>query len=251
MAFKVLSYNIQEGGEGRLSLIADAIRGLDSHAVALLEANSYSNAAALAHELGMRLAYGEANSAFAVAWLSRLPIQRMENHRLAVLAKTLLEVEVTWKGAPLRLFATHLASRHDAYQPEEEIPVILDVLRPFARQPHLLMGDLNALCPGDPVGAAPDGVEKRGDALPGAPRQAIRSITDAGYEDCYRMRHPAAPGYTYPSHAPWLRLDYIFASPQLAAHLSACDVVTRREMERASDHLPVWAEFREHVVSVG
>lgn len=243
MAFTVLSYNIQEGGGGRLPLIVGVIRGQHPDAVALLEANSRANAEALAHDLGMHLAYGDANSAYAAAWLSRLPIQRIENHRLAVLAKTLLEVEVSWEGAPLRLFATHLASRHDASRPEEEVPAILDVLRPHAHQPHLLTGDLNALRPGDPVGTPPMGVVLRGEARPGTPRRPIGLLVEAGYMDCYWMLHPEAPGYTYPSEAPWLRLDYIFASPRLAPRLAACDVIGGGEARRASDHLPLWAEF--------
>jgi exonuclease III len=125
----------------------------------------------------------------------------------------------------------------------DEVPAILDLLRPLAGQPHLLVGDLNALCPGDPVGTPPRGEEKRGDALPGAPRRAIRLILDAGYVDCYRSLHPETPGYTYPSHALWLRLDYIFASPPMAARLYACDVVMGEEAERASDHFPIWAQL--------
>lgn len=98
MAFTMLSYNIEEGGEGRIPLIASVIRGRQPDAVALLEANSRANAEALARALGMHLAYGDANNAFAVAWLCRLPPRRIANHCLAILAKTLLEVEVPLSG---------------------------------------------------------------------------------------------------------------------------------------------------------
>ncbi len=243
MAFHVFTYNIQAGGEDRLPLISALIRGQQPDAVALLEANSRSTVASLAQDLGMRVAYGEANSACAVAWLSHRPIQRMQNHRLPVLAKTLLEIEVAWEGTALRLFATHLASRHDAARPEEEIAAILDVLRPLADQPHLLMGDFNALRPGDPVGTPPAGVVVRGEARPGAPRRTIGLLMDAGYTDCYRVLHAEEPGYTYPSDAPWLRLDYIFAAPRLTPHLVACSVVADDDARHASDHVPLWAAF--------
>ncbi len=242
-AFKVFGHNIREGGNGRLADIADAIRAQHPDAVALLEAMSPSNAERLARELRMELAFGEANNAVHVAWLSRLPIRRAKNHRLADLSKTLLEVEVLRGGAPLRLFATHLASRHDAQSPAEEVPVILGVLNRNSDEPHLLLGDFNALRPGDPVGTPPRGVEKRGEAREGVPRRAIRQILDAGYTDCYRTMHPREPGYTYPSSSPWLRLDYVFASPRMADDLRACDVVIGETAERASDHLPIWAEF--------
>ncbi len=244
MTMKVLSYNIRMGGGGRLPEIATIVRRQRPDAVALLEATSRANAETLAGELGMHLAFGGASNEIHVAWLSRLPIRRRENHRRAALAKTLLEVEVAWERMPLRLFATHLASRHDVPLPEEEVPVILDVLYPIANEPHLLVGDLNALRPGDPVGPPPPGVTKWGDAADDAPRRAIQLLVEAGYVDCYRMLHPQEPGYTYPADAPWMRLDYVFASPQMAARLCACDLVAGEEARRASDHFPLWAEFR-------
>ena len=243
MAFRVLSYNIREGGGDRLAAIADTVRQQQPDAVALLEADE-ANALILAQALRMRLVFGEGNSSYHVAWLSRLPLRRTENHRRAALAKTVLEIEVVWQDAPLHLFATHLGSRWDTPQPVAETPVILDLLRPRAGQPHLLLGDFNALRPGDPVGAPPPGVEKRGEARPGAERRALRPLVDAGYVDCYRALHPEEAGYTYPSGAPWLRLDYIFASPRMAAWLHGCEVVTGGHAPRASDHLPVRAEFQ-------
>ncbi|HKC75480.1 MAG TPA: endonuclease/exonuclease/phosphatase family protein [Chloroflexota bacterium] len=117
MTLKVLSYNIREGGDDRLHGIAAIIRKQQPDAVALLEATSRAHALTLARDLRMQLAFGEANNGIHVAWLSRLPIQRTENHRLAALAKTLLEIEVVWQDAPLRLFATHLASRWGDHSP--------------------------------------------------------------------------------------------------------------------------------------
>src|SRR5207253_2945784 len=133
MAFKVLHYNIREGGGGRLPAIASIIRRHSSvaapDAVALLEANDRANAELLARDLDMHIAFGEANSPFHIAWLSRLPVLRRHNHRLPILAKTLLEIELPWEGTQgsegpeppaLPLFATHLASRHDYRQPPDE-----------------------------------------------------------------------------------------------------------------------------------
>ena len=135
---KVLGYNIREGGDDRLPVIANVIRERQPDVVALLEANVRDSAATLAEDLGMRLVFGEANSEYHVARLSRLPIRRSENHRLPILAKTLLEIEVAWRGTPLSLFATHLGSRWDVHRPSEETPAVLDVLRCVAGRPHLL-----------------------------------------------------------------------------------------------------------------
>jgi endonuclease/exonuclease/phosphatase family metal-dependent hydrolase len=73
--------------------------------------------------------------------------------------------------------------------------------------------------------------------------RAIGRILEAGYADRYRTLHPAEPGHTYPPGSPWLRLDYVFASPEIAAHPHACEVVAEGRADRASDHLPVWPAF--------
>src|SRR5437870_2903366 len=108
MALRLLSYNILMGGEDRLQHIVHVIEQQQPDAVALLEANERTNAETLARQLKMNLVFGTANNEFHVAWLSRLPIVRTENHRLAQLAKTLLEIEVQWEGIHITLFATHL-----------------------------------------------------------------------------------------------------------------------------------------------
>jgi exodeoxyribonuclease-3 len=240
---KVLSYNIRLGGEDRLPDIAQLIRREKPDVVALLEANSPANAEALAKDLWMQLTFGEANGKFHVAWLSHLPVLRSENYRLPTLAKTLLEIEVFWRGVTVRLFAAHLASSHDRVQPVEEVSTILSLLSPLAGEPHLLVGDFNSLAPGDPVGTPPPGVEAWGDAAKSAPRQAIGLVLEAGYVDCYRSLHPRSPGYTYPCDQPWMRLDYVFASSPMAVRLQACEVIRTTRAKRASDHFPIWAKF--------
>ena len=77
-------------------------------------------------------------------------------------------------------------------------------------------------------------------------RGSIRLLLRAGYLDCFRQVRPHDDGFTCPARAPAGRIDYIFASPELATRLSACSVVTGADgvfAEQASDHLPVLAEF--------
>jgi exodeoxyribonuclease-3 len=242
MAFRVLSYNIRDGGEERMEWIMEVIRTQQPDAVALLEANSPSNAKTLANKLGMQLVYGQANSEFAVAWLSCLAIKRNRTHRLKALAKTLLEIIVVWKDIELSLFATHLIHGRtvtEAQHREMEVRAILEILRPLNNQWHLLVGDFNAVHPSDLIGDPPSG-EKKGYIA----RYPIQLLLETGYVDCYRKVHAEVPGYTYPSCWPWLRLDYIFASPGMATRLCDSDVVTGWEAKKASDHFPIWAEFK-------
>jgi endonuclease/exonuclease/phosphatase family metal-dependent hydrolase len=238
---RVCTYNIWDGGGDRLGDIAEVLRSIDPSVVALLEVKDEAVAARLARELEMEHAFGEGNGDWHVAWLSRLPIRQARNHALPALAKTLLEVEVDG----MRLYATHLASSHEAprHPRAAELRAILGVLA-ACHVAHLLVGDFNALVPGEAIGVPPAGSVPRGDAAPGARRVVLDPLPVAGYVDCFRVLHPDEPGWTYPAASPWLRLDYVFASSDLAPTLAACEVADTEQARAASDHLPVWAEFR-------
>lgn len=241
VTLRVVSYNILDGGGERLPLIGDAIQALRPDAVALLEASSLQNAERLAAERGMDLVYGEANSEWSIAWLSRLPVTGSRNHRLPVLAKTLLEIEVAWEGLVLSLFATHLVhgrSEGDGRRRADEVRAILQVMGALGSRPHLLVGDFNAVHPDDSVGDPPSGTVV-GDVA----RLPIQLLLDAGYVDCFRRLHPADQGYTYTSSHPWLRLDYAFASPSLSDRLIGCGLAVDSPTERASDHRPIWVDL--------
>ncbi len=235
MSLRIMSYNILFGGEDRISHITNVVREQHPDVLALLEANSEENVAALARELDMEYVFGEANSEFHVAWLSRLPLLRTENHRLPVLTRTLLEIELQWERRRVHLFAAHLQhGREEECEQKrvEEIHAILDVMSHVDNRPRLLVGDLNALHPTDYVGAETP-----------TPREAIPLFLAAGYIDCYRRKHPIAAGYTWKLPALSLRLDYMFASIEMALNLHSCDVISSEEAKIASDHLPIVAEF--------
>src|SRR6266516_3734463 len=81
-----------------------------------------------------------------------------------------------------------------------------------------------------------------------ASRGSISMLREAGYIDCFRYTNPYDPGFTCPAAAPAGRIDYIFASPEIAGRLSRCCVITEGNglhSDEASDHLPIVAEFGE------
>ena len=51
-------------------------------------------------------------------------------------------------------------------------------------------------------------------------RGTIRLLRNAGYVDCFRRANGEAEGFTCPASTPAGRIDYIFASPELAFRLS-------------------------------
>lgn len=87
-----------------------------------------------------------------------------------------------------------------------------------------------------------------GDQLMGAyvPRTVIRQTLAAGYRDLYAEAHPdpRQRDVSYSSSVPAGRIDYIFASPALAAGLVDCEILSEtptRPIARASDHRPLLA----------
>jgi exodeoxyribonuclease III len=119
------------------------------------------------------------------------------------------------------------------------VQAILEVLQVRRGASHILVRDFNAIHPADPLGEFPIS-ETHGYFA----RKPIHLLLAAGYTDCYRRLHRATAGYTYPAAHPWMRLDYIFAAAPMADQLYASDVEKEEHAARASDHLPVWAEFR-------
>jgi exodeoxyribonuclease III len=195
--------------------------------VALQEANDRLAVEALGARLGMSVVYGEANSEFAVAWLSRLPIMRTENHKLPQLAKTLLEIETP----AYRLYTTHLIhgrTKADATRRLDEVRLILAQLQ----EPCLLVGDFNAVHPDDEVGVPPPHEQAPNDFVA---RRPIQLLIESGLVDCYRALH-ADRGWTYESSHPWFRPDYAFAA---GFEPHSCEVVETR----ASDHFALVADF--------
>jgi endonuclease/exonuclease/phosphatase family metal-dependent hydrolase len=74
--------------------------------------------------------------------------------------------------------------------------------------------------------------------------RTVQTILDAGYDDAYRVQHALAPGHTFPSWDPHLRLDYVFARHEHRDRVIACDVIVDPRAVVASDHLPIVADVQ-------
>lgn len=265
MPLRVMTYNIWDGGDDRLERIRGVIEGVRPDVLALEEAGEQSRMEQLAGQLGMTLAYGAANSQWHLAWLSRLPIAAKASYTFPILAKSLEEIEVTWDGTSVQLFAAHLGSGRSQKGEEERAGEVRAILQVMAAQrdkasgktsgktsgkmpgaAQVLVGDFNTLAP-QAVEPPHDGLSLEGRTrakmIYDVPRLAIPLVLEATLFDCYQVQHPGEQGYTFKSWEPVARFDYIFASELLAKRLRTCDRVTGGETPKASDHLPVWAEF--------
>jgi endonuclease/exonuclease/phosphatase family metal-dependent hydrolase len=173
---RVLSYNILAGGEScyagvarRSELLARMIRAARPAIVGLPEGIHPGRrkrpmvVEELASQLEMQLIRGdhpEAGETFQVACLTSLPVVYARVHfRKGVLTRPLLEVCVQEEdGQELIVFVAHLvASFHRGRAAEHlrrrEVREILRIMEAARGRPHLLMGDFNALAPGEPLRA--------------------------------------------------------------------------------------------------
>ncbi len=303
---RILSYNIFVGGNRRVDQLTKIMSSAHPDIVGLVEATSRQTVAEMADRLGMQYrmsgSYTQGED-WQTALLSRLPI--VETHvykRSDRLTHPLFEACIEEEdGSKLTVFVTHLAAafnrgRGGDGQRRREVQEILRIMASKRGTPHLLMGDFNAIAPGDHLKASAllryliimdkqyrrnphedfehpnlDSVvpkplrflypllqtitrskvlcallDKSGSLY--ARRGSINMLRKAGYIDCFRLKNPKDPGFTCPAASLAGRIDYIFASPELAERLSACYVVTEGNGLRgdeASDHLPVVAEFGE------
>jgi exonuclease III len=124
---------------------------------------------------------------------------------------------------------------------------LLSLIRARPPGPHLILGDLNAIAPGDRVLQSRNPARmRRLMALQfGAIfRLALPRLLRAGYVDCFRRARPAEDGFTWMPGNRTTRYDYILADACLALRLQTCRVLDEApEAALASDHLPVLAEF--------
>jgi endonuclease/exonuclease/phosphatase family metal-dependent hydrolase len=250
--FRLMTYNILDGGVGREAAVIEVIQAAAPDVVVVQEVMQPAVLEQMAAALGMThcLAQGPTWGR-KVGLLSRLPILACRSHHLWGAGRHCLEVSIRVLDArSLTLYGLHLMPYHSwffEWLRGQEIRYLLQHIRGVAPGPHLLAGDFNAIAPGDRarLDIAPLWVKAQlwfqlGRVL----RRALKPLLDAGYVDCFRALHPGEDGFTLPSLDPTVRLDYIFADPTLGPYLHRCRVVTEPEaVNVVSDHLPVLAEF--------
>ncbi|MFB9239887.1 endonuclease/exonuclease/phosphatase family protein [Plantactinospora siamensis] len=117
----------------------------------------------------------------------------------------------------------------------------------------LLAGDLNTLDPwtehADRLAALDPAYRRRHLRPDGAvDTRAVARLADAGLVDLFRAVG-TGDGWTAPTTGvagpefSTMRLDYLLATPELTRHARRCVVLRGGEIETASDHYPLLAEF--------
>ena len=134
--------------------------------------------------------------------------------------------------ASFAIFGLHLSALYSAWTEQRrvfELRALLASIRRHQHGFHVLTGDFNTLAPGDLLDfrKLPHRLRALVWLSGGRIRwRTIQLILDAGYVDAYRMLHGTDPGYTFPTWAPHVRLDYLFFPAAYAGRVQACEIIT-------------------------
>lgn len=254
---RFLTYNIREGGTGRVEKLAEVIIAAAPDFVALQEARDPAVVEQLAKLAGF--SHCGSRPSHSTGFLSRLPV---EGHAWRQPPRTRHAVlEVRLAGELPRVFVLHLRAWFSSWSEQRrvrELRGLLDGIRDqLIREEnafafHVIAGDFNALAPGERFDPSPMPAWIRGMVwLSGRDiaRSTIEMIRAEGYADAWRTIHPdavAEPGYTFPVWRPHVRLDYVFTPTAYAERLKRCEVRQHPEtVRRASDHFPLLVELAE------
>jgi endonuclease/exonuclease/phosphatase family metal-dependent hydrolase len=160
---RAVTYNVLLGGERREDSIAAVLERCDADIIALQEACDLGLVRRLAERMHMRMAVGKPSDRgrLNLAVLSRHPFTRWRNHRhpgRMLRAHLECEVAVGDHTHRIRVHNLHLAARFGERANGEErrmreLGAILGDIRRSGNAPHLLLGDFNAVAPGDVVAA--------------------------------------------------------------------------------------------------
>lgn len=242
-----MTYNIQDGGNGRID---DIVKIFKLHAPDFISVNEASdfdkNDARLLKELskkvGLRHYYLalSAQSRSHVVVLSRYPFKTIQE--LRPLKNAGVVVTIATDLGDISVAAVHLASIPEDVRLNELNIAISQQAKCDLR---IVIGDLNSLSERDDYGSRQKAeVEK--------PRyDVVNKLEQSGYFDaaveCGKQKEYTVP-ITQDNNVIYrnLRLDYIFVSEYLKRRLSNYMVINNELTEKASDHFPVIVEFNSN-----
>ena len=237
MTYNVRSCTMASCG-GSVERVAAVIAALSPDVVALQEVETGAERSGfrdqtqeLAALLGWRAHFqpamsGQDGGAFGNALLTRLPLRLVASGLLPQLHVGLVREPrgVAWygvgvNGTEVQVLVTHLGlSRRERLAQLDALLGPAWLGDPRCASPRILCGDLHC--------------------RPGSPehRRLEGALVDAAL-----VSPPLAGSATFPALRPLVRLDHVLVSPDLRVHRT--EVPRRRELRRASDHLPLVVEL--------
>lgn len=244
MSLRILTYNIQHGGTGREGQLCAVIAAARPDIVVLQEATVPKVVERVAKDAGMSQwasARGES-----LGFMSRGQVRHFEWHHPRLSRHAFLEIDPG--PHEFRIFGVHLSALYSAWTERHRVIELRALLNGIQRHQHgfhVLAGDFNTLAPGDLLDFRnlPNRLRALVWLSGGQIRwRTIQLVLDAGYVDAFRALHDGEAGYTFPTWAPHVRLDYLFAPSGFSKRIHGCEIFTHPAAAAASDHLPLLAD---------
>ena len=240
---RIVSYNIRFGGKGREGYIAQVLDSTKPDVVILVEANDPQVMQTLAQELGFP--YFDSRQSYSVAFLSRIPPKSYQWHQLTSIRTPFLELGFE---DDFRIIGVHLTAQLTRWKEQQRLHEVRQLIQlvDSLKSPHLLIGDFNAVAPGDRVAFSrmPIWLKLMIGLNGGVQSRALGTLIKHGYIDVFRHLHPDDHGYTLPPPRPNTRLDYAFVPTNLIGRIEDCSVVRQPDaVNVASDHYPLLIDF--------
>jgi exonuclease III len=246
----ILTYNLEFGGRKQLEAIYSVLHHCQADIIALTEADDPEVVNILAQRLGYHHVWAEGSGDRHIATLSRFPIRQWYIYNTPPLTQAVLETVIETPGGAITLFNVHFLPYlllPFELRRWQAVGKLLALIKTKAQGPHLIVGDLNAIGPGDRVLQNHNPARMKRVMLLQLRlifRLAIPRLLKAGYVDCFRHLHPDEAGFTWWTAVPTTRYDYIMADSIMAASLQTCRVVDDiTAVYQASDHFPLLARF--------
>ena len=257
---RILSYNLQLGGQEQLDAITTVLEAADADIVGLTEADDKAVVCELAQRLKMFHVWARGSGERHIATLSRFPILDWQIHNRKPLTQAALVTTLDYRpyngSTPLVIYNLHLRPYplwHFELMRWLATLRLLQIIRRKMPHSHLIIGDFNTYGQGDID--LPSLLDKTGPQMKRQLRWqrfyflklVLPTLEIAGYRDCFRQLHPDELGLTYTLQGTLVaRPDYIMADAHMLTLLESCQVgYNLPRAKEASDHFPLLASFRD------
>ncbi len=281
LVLRIMTYNIFYGGQNHEPVLnrhhewLRVIESRDPDVLVVVEANGWlpteqnliaayvdSLNQAFPLEPPYRGCVGDANSAFNVALITRLPILQFDQYRvvqvqreICTLQHVFVHAALAAEGERIHIVGVHFRPNYNERQQRElEARALLTILQGLpAGEKVWVMGDFNSYSPVDvqPGSPTPPLYQL------GAPSpelygwEPVGYLLERGYRDAFRSQHPLLRGYTKDTRSflpatvgPFMRIDFLLDSPGYVWSPVSSEVVTDGLADSGSDHYAVCAVFR-------
>lgn len=255
MKLRIATYNLFEGASASYNRLVEFVRGSDIDVLCLQEINGWQEAEGQKMRdftdrgLFVQYAYGNSNTPYKLATFSKLGFSKTDAY-IEGFWHCVVETRLTLPGGQqLAILNVHL----DPWQEASRVRELDRLLRTIDRTiPTILTGDFNSLSRRD--GYGPDiltEMQRRGITKYGR-NELEYGVCDyleqAGFVDvAAKLGHmqPTVPTASTQDkdHEVPVRIDYVFATPDIAEFARSVEVLSTDLTNSISDHYPLVVDF--------